>query len=218
MSRDAEIRHLRVFVHLSAYAVSHEVAHYAVAAFFVIDLYGVGDVPQPSALDEVFHSFEKALACGLHQPALFLAHFADEESPRRVRLPSVQHNARVYAHNHSLFQSFVAGNAVHDHLVDRGAYRSGKAAVSEEGRRAAVPLDVVVCELVEFLGAYAGTDLFFEVQQEVPEHLSRLSHQSDFGGTFEINHSAPSLSSRSPVLSCPSRPRRRGCPYSDNIR
>ena len=77
------------------------------------------------------------------------------------------------------------GDAVADHMVDGGAHGLGKTVIAHIGGRAFQLVDdVVVTDLVQFLGAYAGLYMGREHGQHLGGQAAGLAREIDVGGVM----------------------------------
>ena len=98
----------------------------------------VGDVDQPLRLD---------------------ADLADIEHAAGVAMPAVDDGGDVDIDDVAVQQLAVAGNAVADDMVDRGADRAREAAIVQRRRNRLVGDDEIVAQLVQLAGGDAGLDM-----------------------------------------------------------
>ena len=83
----------------------------------------------------------------------------------------------------------LARDAVHDHVVRRGADRAREAAVALEGRRRALGADELLGGLVELQRGDAGADLARQQVHGSHEDLARRGHLVDLGRGLLDDHS-----------------------------
>jgi hypothetical protein len=76
----------------------------------------------------------------------------------------------------------VAGDAVTDHIVDRGAHTLGIALVVEIGRRATVLDGVVVDHLIDLVGGHACGDMLAHIIKHAHVDGGRALNALDIGG------------------------------------
>src|SRR5215212_5266390 len=130
LARRAEVRDLRVLVHVAADAVTDERADYAEALLLHRGLDRVRDVAQPVAHLALLHRVEQRLARGRQQPLRHRRDRADRQRDRRVGHPPVLDDADVDGQDVAAPELVRAGDTVHDHRVRRRADRPGEAAVA----------------------------------------------------------------------------------------
>ena len=81
-----------------------------------------------------------------------------------------------------------AGDAVADHVVDRGAHRLGVAAITDVGRDRALHLDdVVMADPVQFLGAHARLDVVADQVEHFGGQAAGDAHLFDFLGGLQVH-------------------------------
>ena len=83
----------------------------------------------------------------LEQPLGGARDLADRIHAARIAMPAVDDQRHVDIEDIALFQRTRAGNAVADHVVERGADRLGKAAIIERGGDGAMLHGEVVHQL-----------------------------------------------------------------------
>ena len=130
-----------------------------------------------------------------HGNGLFQALVSElDQAPRaHGRRPHQKHLAgvavvAVLLHGHvdiddvAVLQSFGAGDAVTDHMIDRGADRFGEAAIIERGGDGLLLVDdIIVAELIKFARGDAAFDPGADLFQHLGREPARHAHLFDFG-------------------------------------
>src|SRR5690606_38845945 len=122
---------------------------------FGVALDGVADVDHGSALEPLEDASEHGRAGHLDQAPGLQRGLADEVHPAGVAVPAVLDDGDVDIDDVALPQHLgLAGDAVADDVVDRGADRRREALVTQVGRDGVLDLDdVVVADPVQLGGA-----------------------------------------------------------------
>src|SRR5690606_30661353 len=81
----------------------------------------------------------------------------------------------------------LAGHAVADDLVDRGADRLGEALVVERGRVRAVVDDELVAQAIELAGGDSGSDVRADEVEHRSGEATARAHLLEFGGGLELD-------------------------------
>jgi hypothetical protein len=130
---------------------------------------------------------------------------AHVEHAAGVAVPAVLDDRDVDIDDIALLQPALAGNAVADDVVDRGADRLGKTAVIERarGRRPSWPGDVLVADRVELVGRDPGLHVRTDHVEHFRGEAACLTHAVTLGGGLLDGHGhfAGGLPSRVPSLS-----------------
>ncbi|MNG01284.1 hypothetical protein D3C84_842560 [compost metagenome] len=86
----------------------------------------------------------------------------------------------------AILERLVIGDAMADHVVDRGADRLGEALVVERRGNGLLHVDdVVVADTVQFLGGHAGFDMLADHLQHFGGQAAGNAHLLDFGGRLD---------------------------------
>ncbi|MGY3645102.1 hypothetical protein ACVWW2_000393 [Bradyrhizobium sp. LM4.3] len=101
---------------------------------------------------------------------------ADRIHAAGIAIPAVDDEGDVDVDDVALFQRTVAGHAVADHVVERGAGRVAVAAIHQRRRIGIVAEGEVADELVDALGRHAGPDDVGELVEALRHQRSRLAH------------------------------------------
>src|SRR5690606_19859577 len=190
LARAAVVQHLRVVVVDLADAVAAVLAHHAEALGLGVLLDRVADVAQGRARLHRADAAEHRLAGHLHQPLRHHRGRADVVHPAGVAVPAVLDDGDVDVDDVAVLQHLrLAGDAVADHVVDRGADGLGEAAVAHVGRDRALHVDdVVVADAVQFLGGHARLHERGDDLQHLGGQAAGDAHLLDFGRCLQVDH------------------------------
>ena len=141
-------------------AVAAEIAHHRIAVALGIALDRIADRADADAGPHDGDAAHHRLVGDVDQPPrLHRDALADKEHPARIAVPAVEDHGHVDIEDVALHQPPVAGDAVADDMVDRGADRFRKAAVVERRRDRVVIDDEPVAQPVELAGGDPGADI-----------------------------------------------------------
>ena len=104
-----------------------------------------------------------------------------------VAVPAVEDQRHVDIDDVALLQRLVAGNAVADHVVERGAGRFLVAAVHQRRRQGAVIHRVVEHQPVDLVGRHAGHDLVGQHVEAARHQLAGLAHALEGFGAVQLD-------------------------------
>ena len=90
------VGHLRVFMHLAAYAVTCEFAHHAIAEAFSVVLHGSADITHMAAGNSLFYSFIERCLCHFQQLFHIVGDFAHAERIAGVAVVAVEQRTTIY--------------------------------------------------------------------------------------------------------------------------
>ena len=158
-ARPAEMQHVGGVVEDPAETMTAEIANHRTALGLGIGLDGVADIAQGGAGLDHGDAAHHGLVGDLDQAPRLERDIADEKHAARIAVPAVDDGGDVDIEDIAVPQPLVAGNAVADHMVDRGADRFGKTAVVERRRDRAAIADEPGAELVERLRGDPGNDM-----------------------------------------------------------
>ena len=143
------VGYLGVLVQLAAHAVSGHLAHDAVVAALAVMLDGVADVADAVTGHSVLDAHIQGLLGRAQQLQGVVGHLTDTEGVGAVAVePLGGDGTAVTGHDVAILEHVVRRDAVHYHLVDRGAERGGKAVQPLEAGRAALRTDILLGDLV----------------------------------------------------------------------
>ena len=153
--RIRKIWNFGLLMHSSAYAVADKLAHNAVSGALRMVLYRRGygrklvpcDAHLQSLEKALFSDFDKLLYCGRS--------LADNESSRRVSVPSVQIRSNVDADYIAVLELILARYPMHHLLIHRCAYRGGVPVIVKKRRLRTVVAYELIGSLVQLLRRYA---------------------------------------------------------------
>ena len=121
VSRPSVVRHLRIFVHFSTYAVTDVLPYDRKAVCFDVFLNRVGDVRDPVAFPGILDAFEKALPGHGNESFRFLIAVADDKGRGAVSDVTVLCRTHIDAHDIAVLQHPFAWYAVDELVVHRDA-------------------------------------------------------------------------------------------------
>ncbi|MCY1365116.1 hypothetical protein D9M69_519500 [compost metagenome] len=177
---------LRLLVEHRADAVAAVLADHRVAQLLGMFLDHFADVAQararPDQLDALVHAF-LGHAAELVGPFRDLAH---GEHLAGVAVVAVLDHRHIDVEDVAILERLVIGDAMADHVVDRGADRLGEALVVEGRGNGLLHVDdVVVADAVQFLGGHAGFDMLADHLQHFGGQAAGNAHLVDFGGRLD---------------------------------
>src|SRR5688572_10660135 len=117
------VQDLRLLVELAADAVAAEFAHHRIAVLLGVRLDGGAQVAQPRARAHLADAEPHAFVRHLDQAARLYARLADIEHAARVAVKAVLDHGDVDVEDVAGLENPVAGDAMADLVVDRGADR-----------------------------------------------------------------------------------------------
>src|SRR5262245_45591384 len=143
-SRQAEVRDLRVLVHLPPDAMADELADHRETRVLDVALDGRGDVAQVASRTRLVDADVKRLLGDLEQPPRLGRDLADPDRDADVGPETFEHKAEVEADQVPVSDLAVARDAVDRLVVDGHADRARKAVVAKEaGGRPAIADELV---------------------------------------------------------------------------
>ena len=104
-----------------------------------------------------------------------------------IAVPAVEDQRHVDVDDVALFKRLVAGNAVADHVIERGAGRFLVAAIHQRGRQRAVIERVFQHQPVDFFGRHARLDMLDEHIEAARHQLAGLAHGLEGGGAVDLD-------------------------------
>ena len=185
-----EVGHLGVLVELATHAVSAHLTHDTVVASLAILLDGVGDIANAVAGHCVLDADIERLLGRAQQLEGLLGDIADTESVGAVAVePLGGDGTAVTGHDVAILENIVRRDAMHHHLVDRGAERGGEAVQPFEAGRAALRTDILFSDLVETACSHTGSDNLGHLGQGARHDQISPSQHLDLLVCLEIYHS-----------------------------
>src|SRR4030065_2818992 len=97
-------------------------------------LYGKTDITQPGAWFYCFYTDAHAFIGYVNQPACPDRGITDNKHSARISVVAVLNYRDVNVDNVTIFQFFIAGDAVTDDMIDGRTYRLGESPVIQRGR------------------------------------------------------------------------------------
>src|SRR5271156_2107201 len=150
LSRRTVIRQLRVFVHLRADPVAHELAHHRISILFHPLLHRGRYVSQAISRPDLRDALLQRFTRHAQQLLAFRRHFAHRHRQRRVAKIPAQLHSEIHRENVALAQfPRRRWNPVHHFLIDRSAHRARIPTVALERRSRTMLLRVPLGELIQ---------------------------------------------------------------------
>jgi hypothetical protein len=118
---------------------------------------------------------------------------ADEEHAAGVAVPAVEDRGHVDIDDVAILERLVAGNAMADDMVDRGAAALGVAAIAERGRHRAFAQHMLADQVVEFAGGYPGDNVRHQGIEDFPSQPAGLAHAGEAVRTVQLYDAIASL-------------------------
>ena len=158
--RQAVMQNLRVFVELSADTVAAVFLYNRELPGFRIGLNGMPNVTQTRPGADHVDSEQQALISGVHQSPGSYRRLSYAEHLAGIAVIIFFYHGDVYIDYVAVFQAFISGNAMADHVVDGCADRLGKPAIVQWRRyRIQFIDDVLVADSVKFVSGDACLDV-----------------------------------------------------------
>ena len=117
----AIVRHLRVLVHLMSDAVTYKLAHNTISVTLAVLLHCMANVPETVSHNSLLNALVKRLLCYTQELLDLGLDLAHTKCVTRVTAKAVNKCATIHRHDVAIAQRLVIRNAVHHHIVDRGA-------------------------------------------------------------------------------------------------
>src|SRR5579875_134764 len=169
----AEVRHLWVFVHAAANAVTNKLADHAKSLSFADPLHRGGDITQPSARLALPNGLLERMPGHVEQPPNAIGDLADGIRDGGVRIVSVDNHAAVDRDDVAVLQDALRiWHPMYDLLVDRGAERRWVAVIAFERRLCAKIVNSLDSHLFEVHRRNAGGDMLRDGVVYLPEGLT----------------------------------------------
>ena len=184
----AKMHHVWFFMEFRADAVTAKFSHDRIAMTFRMFLNRVADVAKMCAGFDLLDAEKQALARDFDQTFGVRADVADAEHFAGVAMITVLDDGNVDIDDVAVFQFLVAGNAVTDLMVHRGADRFRETAIIQRCRNGVLYIDdVVMAKAVEFIGGDADRDMRRDHVQNFGGQPTGDAHFFDFGGGFDYD-------------------------------
>src|SRR5262245_11978960 len=187
------VRDVRLLVHGPADAVPDELADDRVAVGLGMRLDGPAYVPQALAGHAGGYGALQGLARDTHQRLGGWGHVADRDGTRRIAAPAVLEGPEINGQNVTRLEHHVpAGDAVHHHLVDRGADHGGigrnaVSPVAEERRLGFELPQPAGGDVIELPGRDPGLGGRLEHVEHVGHDQVCLAQLGNFGRALELD-------------------------------
>ena len=154
---------------------------------FGVILNHMTDIAKTGPRSNQFNSFVHALLCDFAQSSGVRSDFPDIKHFARVAVVAVMNNGNVDVYDVAVFEGQRAGDPVTDDLVDGGADRARESLVVEGGGDGSVIEDVLVAELVEFVGGHARDDVRRDEVEHTRGQRTGSAHLLDLFGCFNFD-------------------------------
>ena len=194
------MQHLWLFVEHTANAVATKLTHHRKAVAFGKALDRVTNVTQVGAGFDLLNAFPHGIVGQGRQAFGGDRCLTDMEHAAGVAMPAVLDDGDVDVHRVPFFQGLVVGDAMANLVVDRGADGFGIGLVAtgcvvQRRRNGFLDIhDVVVTELVEFVGGDTRLHIGRDEVENFGGQAARHAHRSDVVGIFDGDGHGPGLS------------------------
>ncbi len=125
------------------------------------------------------------LIADAHQPRRLVVDRPDGVGAARVAVPAVKDGADVHGNDVTFPEDPLAGDAVDDLVVDRGADAAGEPVVALERRPRPASAQVPVNEAVKVAGADTRLDLLLQRVEDLGHQPPSLAHLRDLVPVLE---------------------------------
>ena len=169
-------------------AVSHIIPNLVKTVLDSIFVNGTGNIGNSVALAGVLDALIEALPGHLDELLRLFRDRACSKSSRAVSVISHIVRAHVDLDNVAFADLSAAWNAMNDFVIDGTADGSGEAAVTKEGRLGAATFDDLTGSVIKFASGDARRDQFAAGSASQLGDLSRLRHEFDLMGRFDLYH------------------------------
>src|SRR5690606_22067476 len=176
LAATAVVQNVGAVVKDPADAVAAEVAHHAHALGLDELLDGVADVAEGVPRLDLGQTQVQRLIGDVDQPLGAGVDLADRIHAARIAMPAVDDDGVVDVDDVAFLQDLVAGNAVADDVVDRGADRLGIALVAQAGGRAAVVQGELAHQIVQLARGHARLHMLADHVQRLGDQAAGLAH------------------------------------------
>ncbi len=166
-------------------AVATVLAHDGVVAGFGIALHGVADIAQACAGANLSYAFAHGLVRDPDQALRLHRNLAHGKHAAGVSVIAVPDYGDIDIDAIAVFQAFVPGDAVANHVIYRGAYAFWEALVIQRSRDAIQRVDhEFVADRVKFAGSHTCLDMLAYHVQDLGRQTSGNAHLVLFFGGF----------------------------------
>ncbi len=197
----AVVQDLRLFVELGTDAVAAVVAHHGETGLFDDGLDHGADLGDAHARTHLLDGGVEAILGNLAQLAAQGRGLAHDEHGGGVAVVAILDDGDVQVDDVPFPQLLVVGNAVADHVVDRGADGLGEAVVIERcGNGLLYVDDVVMAQGVQFVCGDACLDVGGDHDQHVGSQLAGNAHLFNLFRCLDFNGHGISLGARLRIL------------------
>src|SRR6202167_1550030 len=185
-ARFAVMQNLRILVVHPADSVPTILPDHRKIVALGIALDGMSNIAQMGSRLDHAYAAPHGLVAGDSQAPGQHAGVADEVHAAGVPMKTLANHSHVDVDDVAVFQALVAGNPVAHHVIDRGAYGLGEAAVVEiGGDRLKLVHNEVVAAPVELLGAYPRQHERLDHIEHAGRQAPGAAHFVPFDGVFD---------------------------------
>ena len=170
-----------------------KISNDAIAVLFRVALDRVGDIPKAIARLCLFKSQHQAFMGDVDQLRGFERHIANKIHAARVAMPAIENWGDVDVDDVPVLQRLVAGDAVADDMVDRGAATLGKATIAEGGRHSSGLERHPAYDVVELASRHTGNHLGCQRVEYGGRKLASTPHPFEPFRSMELDHMAARL-------------------------
>ena len=199
-ARAAGVDDFGAVVEQPAEAVAAKIADDAVAIGLGMALDGVGNVAQAVAGPGLLDPQHQAFIGHVDQFPRLDRHVADQIHAAGVAVPAIEQGRDVHVDDVAVLQDLVAGNAVADDMVDRGAAALGKAAIAQGRGNCPLAQHMVVNQGVERAGGHAGNEVRHQCVEDLGGKAAGGAHSGEAVGAVELDHAGDLASTLSAAL------------------
>lgn len=193
-TRTTVVEDLRLLVEHLADAMAAVFADHREAVLFRVLLDDFADIAQVRARTHHGNALVHAFLGDLAEAVGPFRGLADQEHLAGVAVVAVLDDGDVDVEDVAFLQRLLVGDAMADHMVDRGADRLGKALVVQRGgNRLLLVDDIVVADAIQLLGGHAGLDVFADHFQHFGGQAAGDAHLLDIVGRLDGDGHANSL-------------------------
>lgn len=153
----------------------------------------MADVPHPVAGFAPVEAKEEGFAGDLHEALHLGADGTDRERVGRVGHIAVEFDDAVERHVVAFLDEEVAGDAVHDDVVDRNAEGRGETLEPFAQGFGAIVADVLLADLVEEGSSDARANMTAHLRESFPEEEAGITYELYFFFGLEQYHSCALL-------------------------
>ena len=176
-------------MHILAYTVACQLAHYTVAMTGAMVLYSAAYIAYMSTGNSSLDAQIESLLGGLEQPHHIIGDLAHWERVCAVGVKTVQQNTAVDGDDiaileYGLFRRYT----VYHLLVDRGATSTGKTLIALAGGYTSGVANIFLGDSVQLSGSHTRHDVLCHFGVSLRQQDVTLPHELDLFVCLQINH------------------------------